>query len=62
MDHIEQLLLDVKESLEREIGGLGREVGGLRQEMRDAFAHINACFDTQAARLERLIKLERKSA
>ena len=46
MDNIEQLLLDVKESLERELGGL-------RQEMRDGFDHLNARFDTQAARLDR---------
>ena len=46
MDNIEQLLSDVKESLEREIHGLGRE-------MRDGFAQINTKFDTQAARLDR---------
>jgi len=49
---LEHLLLDVKESLERELGGL-------RQDMQQGFSQLNARFDTQAARLERL---ERKSA
>jgi hypothetical protein len=39
VDHIEQLLIDVKESLEREI--------------RDGFARMDARFDTQATRLDR---------
>jgi len=43
---IERLLVDAKESLAREI----REVSG---EVRDGFAHLNARFDTQAARLDR---------
>lgn len=44
--HLERLILDMKDSLEREIGGL-------RQEMRDGFAHVNGRFDSQASRLER---------
>lgn len=39
MDNIEQLLMDVKESLEREIRG--------------GFAQMNTRFDTQATRLDR---------
>ena len=46
MDNIEHLLLDVKESLEREIHGLALE-------MRAGFAQITTRFDTQAARLDR---------
>jgi hypothetical protein len=46
VNNIEQLLLNVKESLEREIHGLARE-------MREGFAQINTRFDTQAARLDR---------
>jgi hypothetical protein len=43
---LEHLLLDVKESLERELGGL-------RQDMQLGFSQLNARFDTQAARLDR---------
>jgi hypothetical protein len=46
MDNLERLLLDVKESLEREIGGL-------RQELHQGFAQLNSRFDIQAARLDR---------
>lgn len=46
MDNLERLLLDVKESLEREIGGL-------RQEMQRGFMQLNSRFDIQAARLDR---------
>jgi hypothetical protein len=45
-NNLAQLTTDVKESLERELGGL-------RQEMREGFAQVNTRFDTQAARLER---------
>jgi hypothetical protein len=45
-----QLIIDVKESLERELKG---EIGSLRQEMREGFAQINTRFDTQAIRLDR---------
>jgi hypothetical protein len=40
------LITDVKESLEREIQGLGRE-------MREGFAQVTTRFDTQATRLDR---------
>jgi hypothetical protein len=46
VEHIEQLLMDVKESLEREM----RE--GFA-EMRDGFARMDAKFDIQSARLDR---------
>jgi hypothetical protein len=39
MDHLETLIIDLKESLER--------------EMRAGFAQLNTRFDTQAARLDR---------
>jgi hypothetical protein len=44
--NLERLLMDVKESLEREFGRLA-------QEMREGFAGLNTRFDTQAARLDR---------
>jgi len=50
VNNIEQLLSDVKESLEREIHGLAREMHG---EFAQLKAQINTRFDTQAARLER---------
>jgi hypothetical protein len=53
VENIEQLLMDVKESLEREIHGLGREIHGLAGAMREGFAQMNTRFDTQAARLDR---------
>jgi hypothetical protein len=46
VDNIEQLLVDIKESLER-------EVGSVKSEMRDGFASVTARFDTQSARLDR---------
>lgn len=46
VNNLEQLIIDVKESLERELSTL-------RTEIRDGFAGINTRFDTQAARLER---------
>ncbi|MDR3703005.1 MAG: hypothetical protein P4L56_25390 [Candidatus Sulfopaludibacter sp.] len=46
MDHLEQLIIDFKESLEREIGSL-------RQDIRDGFAAVTNRFDDQAARLDR---------
>ena len=46
MGDIEQLIVDVKESLEREIGHL-------RDEIRDGFQRVTTRFDTQAARLDR---------
>jgi hypothetical protein len=44
-----RLIIDVKESLEREFGAL-------RQEVHERFAQLNARFDQQAARLDRLEK------
>jgi hypothetical protein len=46
VEHIEQLIIDLKESLEREIGSL-------RQEMRDGFTAVTNRFDDQSARLDR---------
>lgn len=46
MEHLEKLIVDFKESLERELDGL-------RQEMRSGFARIEVRFDTQAARMDR---------
>ena len=46
MEHLEKLIVDFKESLEREI----LEV---KREMREGFAHILVRFDNQAARLDR---------
>lgn len=46
MEHLEQLLLDVKESLEREIRSV-------QQNVRDGFAQMTTRFDTQSARLDR---------
>jgi hypothetical protein len=44
--NVEQSIVELKESLERELGAL-------RLEMHEGFSRINARFDTQAARLER---------
>jgi len=46
MDNLERLIIDLKESLERELNRL-------EQKMDDGFAGINARFDTQSARLDR---------
>ena len=46
MDNLEHLIMDLKESLEREIASL-------RQEMRQGFASVNERLDTQSSRLER---------
>jgi predicted RNase H-like nuclease (RuvC/YqgF family) len=46
VDNLERLIIDLKESLER-------EVGSLRSEMREGFARINSRFDLQAQRLDR---------
>ena len=44
--NLEQLIIDVKESLEREIVSS-------RQTMQEGFAQVIVRFDTQAARLDR---------
>ncbi len=46
MEHLEQLIVDLKDSLERELGGV-------RAEIHQGLAQLNTRFDTQAARLER---------
>jgi|SRR5579872_2097684 len=43
---MERLVINVKESLEREIGGL-------RHEMHEGFVQVNTRFETQAVRLDR---------
>ena len=45
MDSIENLLVDIKESLEREIGELRQESRALRQEMREGFAQVGKRLD-----------------
>jgi hypothetical protein len=42
-----RLIVDLKESLERETHGLAREI-------REGFAQLNKRFDAQAARLDKL--------
>ena len=46
MEHLEQLIIDLKESLERELAGL-------RREMHEGFAQLSTRLDTQAARMDR---------
>ena len=53
MEHLERLIIDLKESLEREIKGVGDEVKSLGERMDQRFDEVNARFDTQNARLER---------
>jgi hypothetical protein len=50
---IEELIMGLKESLERELGALESRFDGLEQKMDTGFAQINSRFDTQAARLDR---------
>jgi len=54
---VEQLILDLKESLEREIRqvkeSLEREIHQVKTTLEQGFAQVNARFDTQAARLDR---------
>jgi hypothetical protein len=45
MDSIENLLVDIKESLEREIGELRQESRALRQETREGFAQVGKRLD-----------------
>jgi chromosome segregation ATPase len=46
VEHLEKLIVDLKDSLERELGGL-------RHEVQQGVTQLNSRFDTQAARLER---------
>jgi hypothetical protein len=48
--NLEQLITDMKESLEREMSGMK---GSLEREMRVGFEAITTRFDNQAARLDR---------
>lgn len=49
MQNIEKLIIDLKDSLERELGGLRQDI----QQVQRSVEHLNGRFDTQAARLER---------
>ncbi|SPE36535.1 hypothetical protein SBA3_2450010 [Candidatus Sulfopaludibacter sp. SbA3] len=55
MDHIEQLIVDLKATLDREIGTDAIEPGSLRHTVRESFAQLIARFDKQGARHERLL-------
>ncbi len=46
METLEKLIVDLKDSLERELAGLRRDV-------QEGIGQLNGRFDTQAARLER---------
>jgi hypothetical protein len=46
VEHLEQLIVDLKDSLERELSGL-------RADVQQGVVQLNSRFDTQAARLER---------
>jgi chromosome segregation ATPase len=46
VETLEKLIVDLKDSLERELAGL-------RQELHQGLEQLNGRFDTQAARLER---------
>jgi hypothetical protein len=46
VEKLERLIVDLKDSLER-------EVAGLRRDSQQGFAQVNTRFGTQAARLER---------
>jgi hypothetical protein len=46
VENVEKLIIDLKESLERELAGL-------RHDLQQGLAQLNGRFDTQAARLER---------
>jgi hypothetical protein len=49
VENLEKLIVDLKDSLERELGGLRRDV----QLVQKGVVQLNSRFDTQAARLER---------
>jgi len=48
-DSLEKLILDLKDSLEREIGEVRREL----RELHDDFQGFNARFENQSTRLDR---------
>ena len=51
MENLEKLIIDLKDSLERELAGL-------RHDLQHGLAELNGRFDTQAARLERLAEID----
>jgi hypothetical protein len=67
VDNLEQLLLDLKNGLERNTAAIGnlerlvvdvkesleREMGTLKQDMRQGFAEVKTRFDNQSGRLDR---------
>ncbi len=53
MGNVEQLIMDLKESLERELAGLRQELRALTNDVQQGFSHVNSRFDIQATRLER---------
>ena len=50
VDNLERLIIDLKESLEREFR---ESLKALEQKMDQGFAQINSRFDLQAQRLDR---------
>ena len=46
MENLERLIVDLKDSLERELAGL-------RHDVQQGIVQLNSRFDTQATRLER---------
>jgi len=46
VEHLEQLIVDLKDSLERELGGM-------KQDLHEGLEQIQTRFDTQGARLDR---------
>jgi hypothetical protein len=52
MERLEKLIVDMRESLEREIRGIP---DGIRQEMRRGFDRLDARFAEQALRMEQQI-------
>ena len=51
---IEQLIIDMKDSLEREIHALGREMHGMESRLNSRLDKFELRFESQAARLARL--------
>ena len=49
MENLEKLIIDLKDSLERELAGLRHDI----QVVQKGVEQLNGRFDTQAARLER---------
>ena len=51
---LEQLIIDMKESLEREIHAVGREMRGMEARLNSRLDKFELRFEAQAARLDRL--------